>query len=338
MRPFHDLRSGKQMNRREIITLLGGTPAWRLVAGRQQPALSVVGVLGTESLEASMDRLSVFREALAEARYVDGRDVTVEYHWSEGSAERLSALAADLARRSVAVIVATNTQAALAAKAATHTVPIVFQAGADPVELGLVASINRPGGNLSGIAMLTNTFAAKRLQLLHELAPAAELVAFLSNASHPALAEAEARQLQQAADVLGLRLLVLSARDQSELEGVFAMIAEQRADALLVSADPVFIRESDRVVALAARHAVPAIYQYRESVRAGGLASYGTNLASQFRLLAAYTAQILKGARPADLPVVQATRFELVINLKTAKALGLTVPDTLLALADEVIE
>jgi putative ABC transport system substrate-binding protein len=298
----------------------------------------VVGLLVTESLEASADRLRVFREALAEAGYVDGRDVMLEYHSSGGRAERLSALAAALARQPAAVIVATNTQAALAAKAATRTIPIVFQAGADPVELGLVASIKRPGGNLSGIAMLTNTFATKRLQLLHELAPAAELVAFLSNASDPALAEAEARQLQQAAGLLGLRLLVLSARNQSEIEGAFAIIAEQRANALLVSADPVFIRESDRILALAARYALPAIYQYRESTRAGGLASYGINLASGFRLLAAYTAQILKGISPADLPVVQATRFELVINLKTAKTLGLDVPDRLLALADEVIE
>jgi putative ABC transport system substrate-binding protein len=326
------------MNRREIMTLLVAMPLWRIVAGAQQPALSVVALLGTESPEASADRLRVFREALAEAGHVDGRDVTVEYHWPQGSAEQLPALAADLARRRIAVIVATNTQAALAAKAAIATVPIVFQAGADPVELGLVASIKRPGGNLSGIAMLTSSFAAKRLQLLHELAPAAELVAVLGNASNPAAAQTEARQLQQAADALGLRLLLLGAREQGGIEGAFAVMAEQQADALLVGADPLFIRESDRIVALAAEHAMPAIYQYREAVRAGGLASYGTNLASGFRLLAAYTAQILKGARPADLPVVQATRFEFLINLKTAKALGLTIPESFLARADEVIE
>jgi len=324
------------MHRREIIALLGSTPAWRLVAGAQQGALPVVALLGTESLEASADRLRVFRDTLANAGYVDGRDVMVEYHSSQGSAERLSALAADLAREPPAVIVATNTQAALAAKAATRTVPIVFQAGADPVELGLVAGIKRPGGNLSGIAMLTSTFAAKRLQLLHELAPAAAVVAVLSNAGTPAAAEAEARQLQGAADALGLRLLVMNVRDRSEIEGVFTTIAEQRVQALLVGADPLFIRERDRIVALVAQHALPAIYQYRDFVRAGGLASYGTNLASGFRLLAAYTAQILKGARPADLPVVQATRFELVINLRTAAALGLTVPPTLLV--DEAIE
>lgn len=326
------------MNRREIITLLVATPPWRLVAGAQPPALSVVALLGTESPEASADRLRVFREALAEAGHVDGRDVTVEYHWSPGSVERLSALAADLARGPAAVVVATNTQAALAAKAATATVPIVFQAGADPVELGLVASIKRPGGNLTGIAMLTSTFAAKRLQLLHELAPAAELVAVLGNARNPAAAETETQQLQQAADALGLRLLALSARDPYEIEGAFAIMAEQGANALLVGADPLFIRSSDRIVALAAQHGVPAIYQYRESVRAGGLASYGTNLASGFRLLAAYTAQILKGARPGDLPVVQATRFELLINLKTARALGLMIAESFLAGADEVIE
>jgi putative ABC transport system substrate-binding protein len=324
------------MHRREIIALLGSTPAWRLVAGAQQGALPVVALLGTESLEASADRLRVFRDTLANAGYVDGRDVMVEYHSSQGSAERLSALAADLAREPPAVIVATNTQAALAAKAATRTVPIVFQAGADPVELGLVAGIKRPGGNLSGIAMLTSTFAAKRLQLLHELAPAAAVVAVLSNAGTPAAAEAEARQLQGAADALGLRLLVMNVRDRSEIEGVFTTIAEQRVQALLVGADPLFIRERDRIVALVAQHALPAIYQYRDFVRAGGLASYGTNLASGFRLLAAYTAQILKGARPADLPVVQATRFELVINLRTAAALDLTVPPTLLV--DEAIE
>ena len=323
------------MHRREIITLLGSAPAWRLVAGEHNPALSVVALLGTESREASAERLRLFRDALAEAGHVDGRDVMIEYYSSGGSAERLSALAGDLARQPPAVIVATDTQAALAAKAATPTVPIVFQAGADPVELGLVASIKRPGGNLSGIAMLTSTFAAKRLQLLHELAPAAESVAVLSNAANPA-ADAEARQLQPAADALGLSLLVLHARDRNEIEGVFATIAEQGADALLVGADPVFIVERDRIVALAAQHAVPAIYQYRDFVRAGGLASYGTNLGSGFRLLAVYTAQILKGARPAELPVVQATRFELVINLKTAAALGLTVPPTLLV--DEVIE
>jgi putative tryptophan/tyrosine transport system substrate-binding protein len=325
------------MNRRDVITLLGAGAAWPLVAQAEHPALPVIGLLGTESHEASTDGLRVFREALAEAGYVDGRNVTVEYHWPERSPEGLPALAADLARRAT-VIVATNTQAALAAKAATPTVPIVFQAGADPVELGLVASIKRPGGNLSGNAMLTNTFWSKRLQLLHELAPGAELVAFLSNASNRPLVQGEARHLQQAAEVLGLRLLLLDARDQIEIEGVFAIIAEQRADALLVSADPLFIRESDRIVTLAARHAVPAIYQYRESVRAGGLASYGTNLASQFRLLAAYTAQILKGTRPAELPLVQATRFDLAINLKTAKALGLEVSQDMLSIADEIIE
>jgi putative ABC transport system substrate-binding protein len=322
------------MNRREIIALLVAMPPLRLVAGAQPLAPPLVALIGTESPEASADRLRVFREALAEAGHVDGRDVTVEYHWSQGSTD----LAADLARGPAAVIVATNTPAALAAKVATATIPIVFQAGADPVELGLVASIKRPGGNLTGIAMLTSTFAAKRLQLLHELAPAAELVAVLGNARSPAVAESDARQLQQAADALGLRLLVLSARDPYEIEDAFATMAEQAADALLVGADPLFIRASDRIVALAAQHGVPAIYQYRESVRAGGLASYGTNLASGFRLLAAYTAQILKGARPADLPVVQATRFEFVINLKTAKALGLMIPESCLTRADEVIE
>jgi putative ABC transport system substrate-binding protein len=238
----------------------------------------------------------------------------------------------------VAVIVAPNTQSALVAKAATQTIPIVFQAGADPVEVGLVASLNRPGGNLTGVSVLNATIAAKRLQMLHELVPVVTSIAFLTNLANPVLAASETAPLQQAAPALGVHLLVLNASDPSEIEAAFASLIQQRTGALQVSADPLFINKSDQLVALAARHAIPTIYQYRESTAAGGLISYGASLTDQYRQLGVYTGRILDGSKPTDLPVAQTTKFELVINLKTAKALGLTVPLPLLTRADEVIE
>jgi putative ABC transport system substrate-binding protein len=328
------------IRRRQLIALLGGVAAaWPLAARAQQPAVPVVGLLGTEPpVDVNADRLHAFRQTLSEAGYVDGRNVAIEYHWAGGTGDRLPALVADLVRRQVTVIVAMNTQAALAAKAGTQTLPIVFGTGADPVGLGLVSSLNHPGTNMTGLAVLNTAIVAKRLQLLHELAPAAASIAFLSNPNNPALGEAEMAALQPAASALGVHLAVLNARDQKEIEAAFTSDVEQRAAGLLVSADPLFIRESGFVVAQSARHAVPAIFPYRESVLAGGLASYGTNLSDQYRQLAAYTSRILQGIKPADLPVQQVTKIELVINLKTAKAIGLTVPPTLLARADEVIE
>jgi putative ABC transport system substrate-binding protein len=327
------------MRRRDFIVLMGGaasSPLWPRAA-RAQQRMPVVGYLGTASLEAEREFVAAFHRGLAETGYVEGRNVAVEYRWAESRNDRLPALAAELVRRQVAVIMTGSTPGALAAKAATQTIPIVFGVGSNPVEIGLVASLNRPGGNLTGVSQLNVDLGAKRLELLHELVPAATQIAVLVNPTNPA-GEALLKEAQVAARVLGVRLSALNASSESEIEGAFAMLVGQRAGALLMQGDPVFIAQRDRIVALAARHAVPAIYQFREFAAAGGLMSYGASITDSYRLAGVYTGRILKGDKPADLPVQQATRFEMVFNLKTAKALGLTVPTSTLLRADEVIE
>jgi putative ABC transport system substrate-binding protein len=328
------------MKRREFITLIGGAAAaWPLTARAQQPAMPVIGYLGSASLETERASVAAFHRGLAETGYVEGRNVAIEYRWAEGRNDRLPALAAQLVRLQVAVIAAPGaTQSAVVAKATTQTIPIVFELGVDPVEIGLVASLNRPGGNLTGVAELNVEIAAKRLQVLHELVPAATSIAFLGNPTNPVVAETQAKALQVAARTLGLHLVILNASDQSEFEGAFTTLVQQRAGALLLTGDALFTSHREQLMALAARYAVPAIYQWREFPAAGGLMSYGTNRIDGFRQVGVYTGRILKGEKPADLPVQQATKIELVINMKTANALGLTVPLTLLGRADEVIE
>jgi putative ABC transport system substrate-binding protein len=283
--------------------------------------------------------IAAFHQGLAEVGYVEGRNVAIEYRWAKDQNEQLPFMAADLVQRRVSVIVAIDgTAAALAAKAATSTIPIVFIVGADPVELGLVASLGRPGGNITGVGALAVGTAAKRLQLLHELVPAAAGIAFLRNPTNPYFSALETRELQAAATVLGVRLLLLNASSPHEIEVAFANLVAQRAGAFLLGTDPFFMTARDQLVALANRHTVPAIYPFREDAAAGGLVSYGASNRDAFRLVGGYTGRILSGDRPADLPVQQVTRIEMAINLKTANALGLTVPLPLLARADEVIE
>jgi putative ABC transport system substrate-binding protein len=327
------------MNRREFITLLGGAAGWPLAARAQQQAMPVIGFLNPTSPESRRELIAAFQQGLAESGYVEGRNLAIEYRWAKGQNDRLPAMAADLVQQRVAVIVAVDgTATALAAKAATATIPIVFIVGADPVELGLVASLARPGGNMTGVGALALGTAAKRLQLLHELVPAAADIAFLRNPTNPYYAALETAELQAAAGVLGLRLLLLNASSPGEIEVAFANLVAQRASAFLLGTDPFFMTARDQLVALANRHAVPAIYPFREDAVAGGLISYGTSLPDAFRLVGSYTGRILSGNKPADLPVQQVTKMEMVINLKTAKALGVSTPSPLLGRADEVIE
>jgi len=313
--------------------------AWPMEAGAQQPAVPLIGFLNPASPDARGELIAAFHQGLAEVGYVEGRNVAIEYRWAKDQNEQLPFMAADLVQRRVSVIVAIDgTAAALAAKAATSTIPIVFIVGADPVELGLVASLGRPGGNITGVGALAVGTAAKRLQLLHELVPAAAGIAFLRNPTNPYFSALETRELQAAATVLGVRLLLLNASSPHEIEVAFANLVAQRAGAFLLGTDPFFMTARDQLVALANRHTVPAIYPFREDAAAGGLVSYGASNRDAFRLVGDYTGRILSGDRPADLPVQQVTRIEMAINLKTANALGLTVPLPLLARADEVIE
>jgi putative ABC transport system substrate-binding protein len=328
------------VKRREFITLLGGTAvAWPLAARAQQAAMPVIGFLGSETPELWARRLRAFHQGLGETGYVEDRNVTIEYRWAEGRNDRLPTLAADLVRRQVTVIAAPNsTPAALAARAATATIPIVFAVAVDPVEVGLVVSLNRPGGNLTGITSLNVEVGPKRLELLHEAVPAATIVALLVNPTSPNIAESTTKNLGATARTLGLQMHVLHASTEREFETVFASLLQLRAGALVIGPDALFNSRLEQLAALALRHAVPTVYQFREFPVAGGLMSYGTSITDAYRQVGVYTGRILKGDKPADLPVQQLAKVELVINLKTAKTLGLTFPLPLLGRADEVIE
>jgi putative ABC transport system substrate-binding protein len=326
------------VRRREVITLLGGAAAtWPLAARAQQPAKPLVGYLGSETPALFATRLRAFREGLSEMGYVEGRNVAIEYRWADGQYDRLPALAADLVRRQVSVIATPGSSAAaLAAKAATSTVPIVFYIGGDPVELELVGSLARPGGNVTGVSTLSVDIGPKLLELLHELVPTATMLALLVNPTNPETDKS--RDLQAVARSLGVQLLVLNASTERDFETVFATLTERRAGGLVIGPHIFFTSRSDQLAALALRHAIPTIFQFRQFAAAGGLMSYGGNLMDAHRLAGVYTGRILKGEKPADLPVQQSTKIELFINLRTAKALGLTVPTALLVRADEVIE
>ena len=324
------------MKRREFITILGGAAAWPLAARAQQPAMPVIGYLGTVSPDLFAGRVQAFRQGLSETGYVEGRNVGIEFRWAEGQYNRLPAMAADLVRRQVAVIAA-NGPAAEVAKGATTTIPIVFLVGANPVEVGLVASLNRPDGNLTGVTTLTAELGPKQLELLRELVPTATTIGVLLNPTNPGT-ETRSRDLQAAARAMGVQLQVLHASTEREFDGVFATLVQLRAGGLVIGTDGFFTSRSKQLSALTIRHAVPAIFLYREFAAAGGLMSYGGSITDQYRQVGVYTGRILKGVKPADLPVQQSTKVELIINLKTAKALGLTVPLSLLGRADEVIE
>jgi putative tryptophan/tyrosine transport system substrate-binding protein len=325
------------MKRREFILALGGAAAWPLGARAQQPAMPAIGFLGGSSLTERRPLLAAFRQALTEAGFVEGQNVAIEYRWAEGQYDHLPALAAELVRRHVALVVAGDGPSALAAKAATTTIPIVFSTGIDPVQVGLVMSLNRPGGNLTGVNMVAGPLPAKQLGLLHDLVPAAGTIAVLINPNN-ANAERDAATVQDAARGIGVQILVTRAVVETDFENVFAILARERAGALLINSDVFFTSRRDQIVKLAARQALPLMSAWREFPVAGGLISYGPSLSAAYRQIGLYTGKILKGAKPADLPVVQPTAFELVINLKTAKMLGLNVPLHLQQLADEVIE
>jgi putative tryptophan/tyrosine transport system substrate-binding protein len=325
------------MRRREFISLLGGAAAaWPLAVRAQQSVVPLVGSLSSLAPVEVAHLITAFRQSLNDAGYVEGRTVTIEYQWAQGQYDRLAAAAAELIRRHVAVIVAWGPAAARAAKAATATIPIVFSVGDDPVTMGLVVSLNRPGGNATGINLLTGTLVAKRLDLLARLAPTGAIAA-LVNPTSPS-AEPDTKEVQAAAQTLGRGLIILKASSEKEIESAFAIMLRQRVSALIVGADPFFAERRQLLVSLAARYALPAIYDFRETVVAGGLMSYGTSLVDAYRQVGIYAAKILKGANPNDLPVQQAVKIEFIINLNTAKALGLALPPSLLALADEAIE
>jgi putative tryptophan/tyrosine transport system substrate-binding protein len=326
------------MRRREFITLIGSAAAaWPLDARAQQSAMPVIGFLGSESPDLWVDRLRNFRKGLGESGYVEGKNVTIEYRWAEGHNDRLPRLAAELADRKVNVIAALSTPPVPVAKAATSTIPIVFVTAGDPAEAGLVASLNHPGGNLTGVTGMGLMLGAKRLDLLHELLPAARVVALLVNSKN-ANSQSQSRDLQTAAGTLGLTLHVLQAASEGEIEDAFSTARQSGVGGLVIEGDPYFTSRSDMLATLALYSAMPTIYQFRAFAAAGGLISYGSDIADSYRLAGIYTGRILKGEKPADLPVQQATKIELIINLKTAKTLGVSIPITLLGRADEVIE
>jgi putative tryptophan/tyrosine transport system substrate-binding protein len=325
------------MRRRDFITFLGGAAAWPLAARAQQPRIPMIGFLEIQSQKGWEPYVGAFRQGLKESGFVEGHNIEIEYRWGENQTDRMPALATDLVRRQVTVIAATDTSATLAAKAATTTIPIVFQMGTDPVARGLVASMNRPGGNITGFSNITPGLVAKRLGLLHELVPNATTIAVLIVPTGVNF-EANLRDLQEAGRALGLQLVFLKVTSDIEIDAAFPNLVQQQADALLLTDSTLFNNRREKLVALAARHRVPAIYTFPEFAAAGGLMSYASSLAEGYRQTGMYVGRILKGDKPANLPVLQPTKFDLVINLKTAKALGLTVPSSLLAIADEVIE
>ena len=327
------------IGRRKFLATLGGAAAaWPLAARAQQQAMPVIGILAVAAPEANAIRLRAIREGLRTAGYVEGQNVKIEYRWAEAHTGRLPALAAELVSRQVAAIVASSTPAALAAKAATGEIPIVFGIAFDPVELGLVASLNRPGGNLTGVTSLNIEVAPKRLELMHELLPSVTSMALLVNPAVPALAEPVSRSSQAAAQALGLQLHAVHASSDRDFDAVFERLIQLRAGALVIGPDNLFTIHKEQLAKLTVRHAIPAIYQYREFAAAGGLMSYGTSETEYYRLVGTYAARVLKGDKPADLPVQQSTKVELFLNLKTAKALGITVPLPLSGRADEVFE
>src|SRR5262245_12349594 len=326
------------MNRRQFIALVGGAAAWPIAARAQQQTMPLIGFLNSASPMQWVHLLGAFRKGLNEVGYVEGQNVLIEYRWAEGIYDRLPVLADELVRRPVSVLVATGgATSALAAKAATTTIPIVFSSGSDPVKFGLVASLNRPGGNATGVSFLLDTLGSKRLELLLELLPGAKLIAALVNPDNVGT-EIQLQDLRKAAYSTAQQLLFLHANSEGDIDTAFATIAEKRADTIMVTPDPFFLSRRERIVALAARHAVPAIYEWREFVEAGGLMSYGPSHTEMYRLIGVYTGRILNGAKPADLPVLQPTKFELVINANTAKAIGLNIPAAFFGRADAVIE
>lgn len=327
------------MRRREFITLFGAAlAADPFSAHAQQSSMPVVGFISAADAESDKQRLAAFLKGLEEVGYIDGKNVVIEFRWAEAKVERLPTMAADLVQRQVSVIAATTTPAALAAQAAITTIPIVFESGSDPVRLGLVANLNRPGGNVTGVTSLIVELQPKRLELLHELLPTASVMALLVNPSDRALAQSQARDLLSAARERGMELHILNASSERDFDAVFADLKRLRVGGLVIGAGSVFVGNTNKLAALTVRHSVPAIYQSRSFAAAGGLMSYGSDVSDGYRLAGIYTGRVLKGESPAELPVVQPTKFELVINLKTAKALGLNVPQALLATASEMIE
>jgi putative tryptophan/tyrosine transport system substrate-binding protein len=326
------------IGRRAFITLLGGAAAWPLAARAQQPVMPVIGFLDARSADAMTDRLRAFRQGLKEAGWVEAENVSIEYRWAEGQYDRLPALAAELVRRQVAVLFATPTISALTAKSATATIPIVFTAGDDPVKLGLVSSLARPGGNLTGVNFFGAEVVSKRLELLRELVPRIERVAVLVNPSNAAISETTVREVEGAARGMGVHVQVFNAGTSRDIDAAFANLVRERSDAVFVSGDAFLISRRVQLATLAARYMIPSSFSQREVTEAGGLMSYAANLRDTYRQAGVYVGRILKGAKPADLPVVQASKFEFVINASTARMLGLNLPDKLLALADEVIE